>query len=103
MCGRFDTSHLTWARAVDVHHGDNAGGEGLVPTVHDALWLWGLSGFVATYLGACIAFGRAPGKGRWIKRNDMPGAFWGGMCIGGVGLFVLVFLSLYASIPDLPA
>ena len=73
-----------------------------MPTNHDALGLWAVTAFLAAYLGLCIAFGRAPGRTMWIKRSERPGVFWTVMCLGGVGVFVLMVTSLYATLPELP-
>ena len=83
-----------------VHSGRPAESENLlVPTSHDAPALWAISAFLGAYIGLCIAFGKAPSRGYWLRRSENPGVFWAVMGLAGIGLFVLVFLSLYASMP----
>jgi hypothetical protein len=65
-----------------------------------ALGLWGISVVLAAYIGLCMVVGKAPTKfGGLVKRSEQPGVFWVSMGIMGVGLFVLVFLAIYASVP----
>jgi hypothetical protein len=71
-----------------------------MPTMHDALGLWGISAALAAYLGLCVAFGKAPKKfGGFLKRSENPGVFWTVIGIGSIGLIVLIFLAIYASMP----
>jgi predicted alpha/beta hydrolase len=70
-----------------------------MPTGQDALGLWGVSATLSISIGLCIRFGKAPGISGYLKRSEQPGAFWTAMAISAVGLFVLVFLAIYASVP----
>ena len=70
-----------------------------MPTYHDAPGLWIIAGLLGACIGLCVAFGRAPTRSYgWLRRSEHPGAFWLAMGVAGVGLFVLVFLALYATI-----
>jgi lipid-A-disaccharide synthase-like uncharacterized protein len=69
-------------------------------TSADGQLLWAVSAFIAVYFGLCLVSGWMPtARMAWIKRSEMPRAYWTFMAMGGVALVVFVSLALHESLP----